>query len=174
MYYIYLSWEDWLMAAGLQLWWPGDIRWSSFRDWQASDATVREAIEASLWRGEFQRVLGAFAARANRHEAVTVGWWHAPYVYVQVVDARLHDPCGTRALVSFDLARGGWASYRSPRRNAFARRGWGAFMDGVAGRADRVAACDAPARPGSCPPQPCRGCLRCRRGPAGAGISARP
>jgi hypothetical protein len=57
-----------------------------------------------------------------------VYWWHFPYIYIEVHDSRLAYPYSMRALVSFDLTNGGWASHESRRRYAFARRGWRSFL----------------------------------------------
>jgi hypothetical protein len=102
--------------------------WSDGRDWQAADATVREAIDASPHRDEFMAVLATFTAKANRHETVSVRWWSAPRVYVGVDDARHEYPFNGRALVSFDLTNGKWASHDSEHRYVFARRGWTTFI----------------------------------------------
>ena len=105
------------------------VQWSDYRDWQAGHATAREAIEGSQHREAFMAILARFAAKANRYEQVSVMWWHAPYIYVEVGDNRHEYPVNMRALVSFDLTNGQWAGFDSKRRYVFARRGWQAFLE---------------------------------------------
>jgi hypothetical protein len=143
------------MITALTLWWPGGVGWSDGRDWEAGNATAREALDRSPHRGEFREVLTRFTAKANRCEHVEVCWWVAPFIYLMVRDDRYHYPCNARALVSFELTGGTWSSYPARRRYTFARPGWGALLDsfaGCQGRVPRYGQCSEPARPASCPP----------------------
>ena len=129
-----------------------NVTWSDYRDWQAGDATTAEAIGRSEYRDDFMAVVGKFAAKAGRHERVTVGWWTAPRIYVQVLDDRKHYPCNTRALISFDLTDGTWAGLGGGRHYEFARKGWGEFVDSVAHwRVARYGQCSDPQREEGCP-----------------------
>lgn len=114
---------------------------------------MTEAIERSEYRDAFMAAVGRFAAKVNGHEHVDVHWWHAPYVYVGVIDGRKHYPCNSRALISFDLTDGTWAGLGGGKHYVFARKGWGAFVDSVARfSVPRYKECAEPTRPVNCPP----------------------
>lgn len=102
--------------------------WSDWRHWQAGNITAREAIDASAHRAAFMGALAKFTAKANRYERVEVMWWTGRLIYVGVCDGRYKYPISGRALVSFDLDSGQWASYDSPNRYVYARRGWRTFL----------------------------------------------
>jgi len=136
------------------------VHWADGRDWQAGGATAREAIDRSPYRDQFMRAAAKFAAKANRHETVHVYWWSAPFVYIEVRDSRKHYPCNARALVSFDLGNGKFASPASERSYTFARQGWATFTDTLAGTSvPRYTECADPARQQGCPlpPRPAPG-----------------
>jgi hypothetical protein len=105
------------------------VEWSEYRDQRAGNATARETIETSPYLEQFSARLAAFAGKASSHERIRVSWWHAPYLYVEVLDDRREYPVSTRALVSFDLTNGEWAGDGSKRRYAFARPGWRLFLE---------------------------------------------
>lgn len=114
------------------------IRWSDHPDSEAGNATVREAIDASPHRDAFLAVVAKFAAKASRHETVNVHWWSYPRIYIEVTDARHGYPYNGRALVSFDLTNGKFASWDSEHRYVFARRGWIGFLTELLGYAPPV------------------------------------
>lgn len=120
------------------------IIWSQFVDPQTG-RTVREVIERDDYgyRHLFERVLRCFNHKLSQFERINVHFWYYPYVYIEVKDVRWkHYPCGHRALVSFDLTNGKCASAESLNQYAFARRGWGAFMDLLCGyRVQRYTDC---------------------------------
>src|SRR5882672_10241817 len=76
-------------------------------------------------RIKFFAVLGRVCKRLNRDEKISVYWWHAPFLYIEVRDTRWrHYPCDLRMLVSFDTTNGKCASSESANQYAFARKGW--------------------------------------------------
>jgi len=111
------------------------VTYSDFIDHVAKRNTgtsgrVKAAIKASPFRKQFELALNAFCVQANSFEIVDIHWWYYPYVYVDIIHTKWkHYPCNHRALVSFDLTNGKWASFDSDNRYVFARRGWGRFMD---------------------------------------------
>lgn len=113
------------------------VTWSRYNTpWLGTGGklTVRKAIKQHKHRANFDRGLQAFEKKANRFETIDIHWWYYPYIYVDVRDERWqHYPCGHRALVSYDLTNGKWASFESDNRYTFARRGWGRFMDDLCG-----------------------------------------
>jgi hypothetical protein len=107
----------------------GDIHWS---DW--NDGAARRIVDTSPHRDEFYRVVELFCRKCAATQTVEVFVWSEPHVYVEVRDARWkHYPCDCRALVSWDADNGKWASHESGLRYAFARRGWGRFLDALVG-----------------------------------------
>jgi hypothetical protein len=114
------------------------VEWSRYRElgahpWQGMTAV--HAGHQSPYREQFTALVHQFAAKASRHEKITVGWWYAPYIYIQAEDIRHQGeyPVWMRALVSFDLTNGQVMGRESSNRYGFARRGWGAFTDRIAG-----------------------------------------
>lgn len=95
--------------------------------------SVLDALLKSDHLWAFYEGLFDILMKANRFETIDVHFWYNPFVYVDVVDSRWqHYPCSHRALVSFDLAIGKWASFlKSDNRYVYARRGWGRFMDAL-------------------------------------------
>lgn len=128
------------------------VQWSDSRDHSAANATVGEAIGKSPHRKVFMSAVEQFAAKANSHETVEVNWWGAPFVYLGVTDDRKHYPCAMRALISFDLDKGTFAGRGDGRYYVFARKGWGAAVDHLAGwSVPRYTECAEPGREGTCP-----------------------
>jgi hypothetical protein len=118
------------------------VEWSQYRalggptisgTWQGQ--TAGHAADASPHAAQFRELVRQFAAKATRHEKINVHWWYAPFIYIEVEDTRHRGeyPVWMRALVSFDLTNGLVASPDSSNRYAFARKGWGAFVDRIAG-----------------------------------------
>ena len=108
----------------------GKVRWSGWKDPTQGRMTVRELVDQAPAKARFYQVLTLFLGKKNRHQFIDVSNWIYPSVYIEVIDRRWkHYPCGHRALVSFDLDTGRLAPMDSDRKYAFARKGWGRFMD---------------------------------------------
>lgn len=118
------------------------VAWSQYRavggpamsdTWQGR--TVDQAADASPYAAQLRELVRQFAAKASRHETIEVTWWYAPFIYITVLDPRKGDPNArdARALVSFDLINGLVMSADSGNSYGFARKGWGAFVDRIAG-----------------------------------------
>lgn len=89
------------------------------------DGSVAAALMKSPYVEEFREVLRRVLQNLRPSEVVTVYWWYAPLVYVEVKDLSWkHYPCWMRLLVSFDLTNGKAASEESENQYAFARKGW--------------------------------------------------
>lgn len=111
-----------------------DRRWQDSLNAILSTPAV-VGINNSEYSAEFCRVLRAVLDKTSRFERVDVSWWYFPFVYVDVIDTRWrHYPCGHRMLFSFDVTNGLVASRKSSNEYIFARKGWGAFADELAGR----------------------------------------
>lgn len=125
----------------------GAIRW-----WEAVKLTAKTALERSEYHSEFERIMELFRQKANRFEEIHVGWWIYPFIYIEAKDTRWkHYPCGIRCCVSFDLTNGKIASRESQLHNAFARKGWGRFIDQLIGRsASRYHSCNTPEKKEHC------------------------
>ena len=129
----------------------GPLLWSVIFDYKVCEEVLARAVpfdDSKIeWKSEYlqseveevdrklriQTILVQYSKKCNRYEKIEVYWWFRPYIYINVVDRRWPDPCGSRALVSFDLMNGLLASEKSEYRYAFARRGWGRFMDQLCG-----------------------------------------
>jgi hypothetical protein len=112
------------------------IGWSAYQDPSAEGDTVLRAVERSgpEIRASFFQVLRSVREQLNRHQSISVHWWYAPLVYVEVEDSRWkHYPCNRRMLISFDLTNGKCASLESRNHYAYARKGWRSVAKRLAG-----------------------------------------
>lgn len=109
------------------------IEWSS---WQ--DNMAKRIVEASAHKDKFRETLEAFRQQANSKEIIEVCVWMPacpPMIYIDVKHTSWqHYPCGYRASVAWNADTGELAVGPLPGRiRAFARRGWGRFMDDLLG-----------------------------------------
>lgn len=128
------------------------IEWSS---WQ--DNMAKRIVEASAHKEAFYKMLLAFGQQANSKEIIKVSVWvpaGPPRIYIDVKHAGWkHYPCGYRASVAWNADTGELAGTPCTGRmiRAFARRGWGRFMDDLLGyEAPRWTDCGQPEKTTPC------------------------
>lgn len=113
-----------------------EIVWS---EWNQGEA--KRIIDASFHKDKFYEVLGAFCQKANRKEVIEVCVWlpattaNPAMIYIDVKHTGWkHYPCNYRASVAWNADTGVLADVGDGRIIAFARRGWGRFVDDLVGR----------------------------------------
>lgn len=109
-----------------------EVRWSG---WEAGRA--KRLVDQSPHKDKFYEMLEAFRLQANSKEIIKICVWvpaNPTMIYIDVKHTGWkHYPCCYRASVAWNADTGELAAPSTGRIRAFARRGWGRFMDDLLG-----------------------------------------